>query len=576
MILQSLARYYDRLLATGEVEPPGFQKKVIPWVIELAPDGAPVALHHTERTFTLPAEVKRTVGIAANLLWDNAEYVLGLTRAGATDKQAAKVPERRAAFVEKVAALPTEALADAGVRAVTAFLARRDNAVLEALAGWETLAAEGGNVSFRLQGDDGLVCERPMVAAAIAGVASSGDSVRCLVTGMQGPVAVLHPSIKGVRGAQSVGAALVSFNLEAFTSHGWKQGANAQVSEQAAFAYTAALNKLLARDNKERHMVEGDTTFVFWAQDDTAMEESFGSFFSGYEVATDDQEKPVKKTLGAVRRGLNDAKDDGTPFYVLGLAPNAARLAVRYWYEGTVGELSNQMKKHFDDLAIIGLKQGEEDPLPSLWRLLGTIAIGGDPKSLPDGLRGNLAADIVRAALENTAYPATLLARAVERCRAEQSVPTMRAALIKAVLNRRIRQSDIPAKEITVTLDPENTTTGYLLGRLFAVYEGIQQAANPGINTTIRDRFFGAAGSTPRAAFVELSRLKNAHLKKVRRANERYSRRYENLINEIMGKLDGTEGFPAHLEIDDQGRFVIGYHHQNRDLYTKHDTHEEN
>src|SRR5437667_6378423 len=286
MILQALAEYYERLLADHAVQPQGFQEKEIPWVVELAPDGRFLALRPTGgedgrgRKFVVPAEVKKSVNIAANLLWDNPEYVFGWPRPGLTEKQAAKVPKRREAFVARLHGLPGSVRADPGVLAVINFLERGDFAALQSAEACEDLRRGNGNVSFRLSGDDRLVCERPNVRAALSENAQRAKDTEtegwCLVTGGRGGPTRLHPSIKGVRGAQTSGANLVSFNLDAFTSHGWSQGANAPISQAAAHAYTTALNHLLARGNDRHRLIEGDSTFVFWAAAATPIEDQFG------------------------------------------------------------------------------------------------------------------------------------------------------------------------------------------------------------------------------------------------------------------------------------------------------------
>lgn len=574
MILQALAAYYERLLTEGAILPPGFQDKEIPFVVELDRDGRFIALRRTGdgrrgRSFPVPAEVKKSVNIAANLLWDNPEYVFGAPRPDLTEKQAAKVPLRRQAFLERLRSLPKDTRVDAGVAAVLVFLEAGDFALVQAADGWKEMTETNANVSFRLEGDDGLVCDRPAVRAVARTEESGHDTplIRCLVTGRPSLPARLHPSIKGVHKAQSSGTNLVSFNQDAFTSHGWKQGRNAPVGERAAQAYVAALNHLLDRANDRHHLVEGETTFVFWAAAKTAFEDPFAHLLNGMGDAAESDGSEVGEAFDAVRSGLRAHLDDETPFHVLGLTPNAARLAVCFWHEGSVAEMAGNILRHFEDLAVDGLwRKGQ---VPGLWRLLGGAAIGGDVKKLQDKLRGNLAADLMAAILIGRPYPATLLARTVARCRAEQSVRPVRAALIKAVLNRQSRQLASTAKEVTVSLDPNNTNPGYCLGRLFAVLEGIQHSANPNVNTTIRDRYFGAATTTPRAVFTELMRLKNAHLKKLRRDNPGYAVRYEKLIDRIMEGLDGETGFPAHLPLQDHGRFIIGYHHQNHDLYAK-------
>jgi CRISPR-associated protein Csd1 len=568
MILQSLASYYDRLLAEGRIELPGFQEKEVRFVIELQANGTFMSLITTGdgkrgKRFVVPAEVKKSVNIAANLLWDNPEYVFGVPRPGLTEKQAAKVPRRHAAFLKRLRDLPEPARQDAGVAAVLTFLERGDFAALKAQDAWPALSEESANVSFRLMGDEGLVCERPAVRAALAWQRTESHAdPRCLVTGDRAKPARLHPSIKGVRGAQTSGANIVSYNDPPYCSHGWEQGENAPIGERAALAYTAALNHLLDRANANHKVVEGDSTFVFWAAAKTRLEDEFLYLLTGQkEQETESDGIPIKATFTTLRSGLPALSDDPTAFFVLGLVPNAARLAVRLWFEGTAAELAQRFKSHFDALDIVGLDRPGQ--APSLWRLLGAAAIGGDPKKLNDNLRGRLAADIVAAILTGRSYPDTLLARTVERCRTENSVWPVRAALIKAILVRNHHQ------EAFVSLDPANANIGYRLGRLFAVLEALQREAQRDINTTIRDRYFGAAASAPLSVFKQLMDLKNAHLKKVRARNPGYAIRYEKLMGQIVDGIPADTGLPASLPLADQGRFIIGYHHQTNDIYAK-------
>ncbi len=565
MILQALAAYYDRLAAEGALQATGFQEKEIPWVIELDADGQFIALLRTGgedgrgRKFVVPAEVKKSVNIAANLLWDNPEYALGLPRPGLNEKQKAKVPQRHAAFIERIRDLPEVARRDPAVRAVLSYLEKRELTALQSSDGWAELAERGGNVSFRLTGDDCLVCERPVVHAAVAEDVSAPQSNEksewCLVTGRRAPPTRLHPSIKGVRGAQSSGASLVSFNLDAFTSHGWSQGANAPVSAAATHAYATALNHLLGRGNQRHRLVEGDTTFVFWAAAKTAVEDRFAHLLGTYGATEHESDgTPVRETLESARKGLRPSLDDDTPFYVLGLAPNAARLAVRLWHEGTVAGLARNFLRHFDDLEIVGLS--DENDVPSLWRLIGAASPGGDPKKLQDNLRGQLVAGMIASILDRLPYPATLLARTVARCRTERSVWPVRAGLIKASLNRRFL-----AKEVSMSLDRDEIDTGYRLGRLFAVLEGIQRTQGE-TNVTIRDRFFGAMMTAPRSVFPQLMQLKNAHLKKLRRDKPGLAVWFDRQIDEILEPIGSHEAMPAALSLEEQGRFILGYHHQ--------------
>jgi CRISPR-associated protein Csd1 len=564
MILQALAAYYDRLLADGAVQPQGFQEKEIPWVVELSPDGRFLRLIRTGgedgrgRKFVVPAVAERSRNIVANLLWDNPEYVLGWPRPDLTERQAAEVPRRHEAFIARLCELPETARSDPGVSAVIKFLKKGDFAALQSAESWEELRQGNPNLSFRLDGDDRLVCERPVVRATVVEgfceAADPQDESQCLITGRRAAPMRLHPFVEGLRGGRRK---LVSFDDPAFASHGWNQGTNAPVSQAAAQAYTAALNHLLARHSGRHRLIEGDTTFVFWAAAPTPIEDQFAHLLGSY--AADQRESDgtaVRETFESVRRGLRPSLDDTTPFYVLGLFPSSrGRVAVRLWYEGTVAELARNILRHFDDIEVVGL--GAERNVPRLWRLIGATARDGDLKKLSDTLRGQLAAGVMAAVLDGLPYPPTLLARTVSRCRAEQAVWPIRASIVKAVLNRRS-----PAKEVTVSLDPDEPSVGYRLGRLFAVLENIQRSAQGDINVTIRDRYFSAAMTAPRSAFAELMRLKNAHLKKVRRSSAGLSVHFERLLDQILGALPPAGGFPAFLSLDDQGRFILGYHHQ--------------
>jgi CRISPR-associated protein Csd1 len=567
MILQALAAYYDRLSAEGAVQAPGFQEKEILWVIELETNGKFRALHRTGgedrrgRKFVVPTEVKKSVNIAANLLWGNPEYVLGLPRPSLDEKQKAKVPKRHAAFLARLYSLTKPARIDPGVSAVLAFLNQGNFSSLQSAECWPEFAQRGGNVSFRLEGDNCLVCERSAVRDAVAKESqespSDGQEAWCLVTGRRGLPMRLHPNIRGVRGARTSGAALVSFNRDAFSSHGWTQGANAPVSAAGTHAYATALNHLLDRSNERHRLTEGDATFVFWAAAKTPIEDQFAHLLDSYGAGEQESDgTPVRETFESARKGLRPSLNDKTPFYVLGLAPNAARLVVRFWHEGTVAALARNILLHFDDLEIVGLS--DRSNLPSLWRLIGVAAREGDARRLQDNLRGQLVGGLMSAIIDGATYPTTLLARTIARCRAEKSVWPVRAALIKASLKRRFS-----AKEVSVSLDPGEPDVGYRLGRLFAVLEGIQRTQGD-TNVTIRDRFFGAMMSAPRSVFPQLMQLKNAHLKKLHRAQDKRGLAifFERQIDEILDALLPGAGLPAALSLEEQGRFILGYHHQ--------------
>lgn len=569
MILHALYDYYQRKSADPDAHmaPPGFEWKEIPFIIEIDAQGNLVQIEDTRegegkkkraRAFLVPQGGKKTSGVVANLLWDNAEYVLGVDAKGKPER----VAEQQHEFLAKVEALLTAARAETGVQAVLDFLRHADTIALSQSPVWTEITETNPNLTFRLRGDLDLVCQRPAVVEAIKREQGAGraDGL-CLVTGKSDEIERLHTAIKGVWGAQTSGANIVSFNLDAFNSHGKTQGANAPVGKHAAFGYTTALNYLLRKDSPQRLQV-GDASAVFWADKPVEWETGVVDIFG--EPPKDDPDRNVRAVTSlykAIDQGLLENDEGRAQFFVLGLAPNAARIAIRFWHHGTVAEMAKRVKRHFDDLAIE--RAPHDPPYLSLFRLLVSVATQGKADNIPPNLGGEL----MRSILADMPYPATLLAAAVRRIRAEHEVTYARAALLKACINRATRYA-IPTikEELKVSLDESNTNAGYRLGRLFAVLEKIQEEANPGINATIRDRYYGAASSTPVTVFSTLLKLKNHHLSKLE--NRGRAVNLEKRIGEIM---DGLGDFPAQLPLADQGRFAIGYYHQRQDFFKKTD-----
>lgn len=572
MILQVLTDYYRRKQAepdpANRLPAYGFEEKEIPFILEIDGDGRLVQILDTRsgegkkkiaQRFLMPKAVKKTSGVAANLLWDTAEYVLGVDTRGKPER----VAEQHAAFRARIDALPEAVQADAGIAAVCAFLDHIDFDTLAACPAWEEINATNPLLSFRLHGDVELVCQRPAVTILAGEEPDDVATVTCLVSGEQTAPERLHAAIKGVWGAQSSGANIVSFNLDAFNSYGKAQGANAPVGKAAAFAYTTALNHLLAKGSRQRIQV-GDASTVFWAEEPHELEAALPNLFG--EPPKDDPDRgadALRALYRAVETGRFAFGSDDTRFYVLGLAPNAARIAVRFWETAPAIELARRIKQHFDDLAVARSPRDPEHL--SLFRLLAATAVQGKADNIPPNLGG----EVMRAILEGLPYPATLLNAAVQRCRAEQQVSYPRAAAIKAWLNRDVRRqrvSNPPREEFSPMLDPNNPSAAYRLGRLFATLEKIQEEASPGLNATIRDRYYGAASATPVSVFTTLLRLKNHHLGKL---NPGRVTQMEKLIGEIMG---GIDDFPRNLNLPDQGRFALGYYHQRQSFFTKSDT----
>lgn len=574
MILQALTDYYRR--KCDDPDPAqrlpafGLEQKEIPFILEISAEGELLQLRDTRepqgkkkvaRIYRVPMGVKKTSGVAANLLWDTLEYVLGVDTKGKPER----VAEQHAAFRARIAALPEATRQDPGIQAVTRFLNRRDVALLERQPAWADALESNAVMSFRLQGDMDLVCQRPAVVQAALNTTTDDDAPQamCLITGEQAPVERLHASIKGVWGAQTSGANIVSFNARAFESYGKteRQGENAPVSRAAAFAYTTALNHLLRKDSLQRMQV-GDASTVFWAERQAPYETIFGDIFQDSPDASTDK---VEALLNAVHSGHWGPMDKDLRYHVLGLAPNAARISIRFYHCVTLHELGQRIAQYFDDLSLV---RGPHDALyPSLFRLLTAVALQNKADNIPPNL-GGAVVDAILAGPQ-VPYPSLWLNAAVGRCRAEHTVNYLRAAAIKACLNRQQRfaalssPSPAPEKEFLPMLDLSNTNPAYRLGRLFAVLEKIQEEASPGLNATIRDRYYGAASSTPVAVFTTLLRLKNAHLKKLSPGR---TAAFEKLLGEVLAPV---VDFPKHLPLPDQGRFALGYYHQRQDFFTK-------
>lgn len=576
MILQALYDYYQRKCSSADpakrLPAYGLEEKEIPFILEITADGELVQLRDTRsqdgkkkvgRRYLVPQGVKRASGIAANLLWDNLEYATGIDTRGKPDR----VVEQHAAFRARIAALPETAQADAGLKAVQAYLNKIDPERLAQEPAFAEAKESNALMSFQLHGEPQLVCQRPAVAsAAIAASDPAGDTptARCLVTGQPSETERLHTAIKGVWGAQTSGANIVSFNLDAFESYGKrkKQGENAPVGKPAAFAYTTALNHLLGKGSHNRFQV-GDASTVCWAEQQGEADSAYDTLLAdifGHHDDPDAGVKAVTTLFESVQSGHFDGVEGKTRYFVLGLAPNAARISVRFFHTMTLAELAPRIVQHFKDLK---LAHGPNDPdYPSLFRLLTACAVQGKADNIPPNLGGAIIDAILAA--PDAPYPSLWLNAAVNRCRAEREVNYHRAAAIKACLNRLIRRFP-QEKEFQPMLDLNNTNVAYRLGRLFAVLEKIQEEASPGLNATIRDRYYGAASSTPVAVFTTLLRLKNAHLKKLTQSR---SVSFEKLLGEV---LSAVTDFPAHLTLADQGRFALGYYHQRQAFFTKSD-----
>ena len=572
MILHALTQYYQRKAKSdGGVAPEGFENKEIPFIIVIDKQGKFIQLEDTRelknkkkvaRTFLVPKGLGRSGSKSyevSNLLWDHYGYVL----AYAGEKGQEQADKQHASFTANVNELKQALPDDAGVAAVVAFLASsaEKSKVMQAANWAECAKVKGCNLSFRLVDEAvDLVCQSKAVQAYVsqANQAQSDNVPKgiCLVTGKPAPIARLHNAVKGVNAKP---APFTSVNLSAFESYGKEQGFIFPVGEQAMFEYTTALNTLLAGKN---HFRIGDVTAVCWSAKPTPLEESLASLISGGGKDNPDEHIDAVKTLyKSLYNGQYQKPDGKEKFYLLGLSPNSARIVVRFWHETTVATLSEGIAAWYDDLQMV---RGENSPYPEympLPRLLGNLVLDGKMENLPS----DLIAQVTDAALNNRVLPVSLLQAALRRNKAEQKITYGRASLLKAYINRAIRVGRLKnMKELTMSLDRNRQDIGYVLGRLFAVLEKTQAEANPGLNATIADRYFGSASSTPIAVFGTLMRLLPHHLNKLE-----FEGRAVQLQWEIRQILEHCQKFPNHLNLEQQGLFAIGYYHETQFLFTK-------
>jgi CRISPR-associated protein Csd1 len=577
MILQALHGYYERMCADPDSGMPPYGTSIenisIALVLDIHGNLQGIDDLRDEngrkrrpRKMAVPAAVTRTSGVKANFIWDKAAYVLGADLDGDTESNAI----RFSAFKDllKSVCANTE---DEGLNAVSCFLDAWQPNQAQSIIGnhhpWEEIAS--ANLVFRLEGLKGFIHNRLAIQKAWNRYSAQFDNiptVQCLITGERNvPQARVHTPIKGVRGGQTSGGYIVSFNATAFTSYGKDK---ADVGETSAFAYTTALNALLVRESRQKITI-GDSTIAFWAERSSPAEDFLADLFdpdtalSTPETSIDHQTTTkIHDLLRAIRSGKHAVDfvpdmDESVRFYLLALAPNAARLSVRFWEMSTVGGLLEKIGSHFKQLEIIPQYDNEPE-FPPLWRLLCQTAPLGKSENISPVLAGGMA----KAMLTGLPYPQSLLPVVLGRIRAEHAVTYFRAALIKAFLMRN-KQMEVP-----VSLDPARTDRPYLLGRLFAVLEKAQEDAVPGANATIKDRYLSSASANPGQVFHMLLKNASNHTAKLRKDAEKKGRafHYEVMVQDIMNFFDD---FPKTMSAEEQGLFMIGYYHQRKDFFTK-------
>jgi len=607
MILQALARYYDILSndPNSDIAQPGYSATGVSFGLNISEKGdlldvIPLfeqvqrgkKLEEKPRRMIVPEQVKKASGIVSNFMCENNTYVLGVSDNEKPDYASRRFEEFKRFHNELLGTVNSPV-----AKAVIAFLdtyddknGRKHPKIEPHL---ETIL-KGGNLVFIFKGN--FAHEDKAIQKAWEAYKAGGEAVsgQCLITGEVAPIAILHPSLKGIRGASAFGGSLVSFNAPAYESYNHNQpkngqGLNSPVSEKMASAYGAALNYLLSPNNENKKFYIGDTTVVYWAESE---QKEYAKAFLGLcepeeveVLAAEEETKPardkkaekkIKKVAEKVRRvqaldvkKLLDGLDGNPRFYVLGLAPNAARVSVRFFHSDPFNKVVEKIMRHYKDLEIVKEYEDQHTYLTIQDILDETVS----PKSSDKDASPLLAGSVFRAILENTPYPAALYNAIINRVRADQDerftkkIGYARAAILKAYLLRKYRnQPQHPIQEaLVMSLNEQSTIPAYLLGRMFAVLEKVQQEAIGDMNASIKDRYFTSACASPKTVFPQLLRLSQHHITKAK-----YGYVSDNRIEKIMNLLDVEKNpFPSHLTLDEQGIFVLGYYHQRTAFYIK-------
>ena len=574
MILQALCDYYDR--KQDDLPPFGFEEKAIPFIILIDEAGKFIQLEDNReiengKTTIKPVRVPKASGRSgaksyetAYCLWDHYGYIAAQPKlAKPTDipkeKEIEDAKKQHGSFKSLVSGLRKTLPDDAGVKAVDLFLnSGSEVEKLKTHEAWqECLKIKGCNLTFRLSGKSYLVCQSQQVINWIKQQPLSESNVRdgfCLITGAESKIVRLHESVSGVNQKP---APLAAINEPAYTSFGKDKGFNFPVGAESSFKYAASLNHLLRKLSQTKFRI-GEASYVCWSDKNNTLESAFVSMFTDAKDDPDSTALAVKNLFSTIHNGAYLADDGRDKFFVLGLAPNSARIVIRYWQAGTIAEFSEKIAQWFNDIDIDGR---DHYGYPPVKKLLRATAL----QYKDDNISPNLPADVIRSILNGVCLPETFIQATLRRIKAEQGrVSFNRACIIKACLNRKYRFSTTKQKELTVSLNKEEIRIGYCLGRLFAVLEKLQEDAQPGINATIRDRYYSSASCTPKSVFGTLMRLSTHHLKKLDNPGWRINA--EKRIGEVMGSI--TE-FPSHLNLENQGLFAIGYYHQKQNFYTK-------
>jgi len=577
MILHALNKYYDRLASKRRVPAFGFSMENVSFVLEIDNDGKLVQEYDIrqrqgskvrpvlmEIPYTNAVNV-RSSKVEPNFLVDKAAYLLGADQ----KTKPSRLVECHKAFVDLLKSVLAE-VADDGARAVLCFYEHwKPSEASKMLEYWDEISSDNaGFIAWRLSGERQYIHLRPKIKRAWQKYLSSQKSefsAQCLVSGkLNANIQRLHAQFKRIAGGQSSGMSLVSFNIKSSESYGKEQSFNAPVGVEAEFRSSTALKYLI--HNEAQNIYIGDVYTVFWSERDSPVEGMLASIFDPEQAELSDNAE-LRQFLKAISQGKKPDKiDRDIKFYILGLSPNAGRLSVRFCHVCSVGELEQRIGQHYRDLQL--QRSFDSDPeYPGVRRILWETY---NKKSRTETASPLLAGALMRCILEGTAYPRVLQNAVINRIRADQDINYVRAAILKAILVRKHRIYR-QGMEVKMALDEKNRNPAYLLGRLFAVLEKAQQEAISNANVTIKERFWGAASTTPRIVFPQLLNLKNHHISKIKMENQGRAIFFEKLLGEIVDNIESS-GFPPHLTLDEQGLFTIGYYHQRQNLFKKQET----
>ncbi|MCD8237029.1 MAG: type I-C CRISPR-associated protein Cas8c/Csd1 [Prevotellaceae bacterium] len=522
--------------------------------------------------FVLPYGV-HTNSITPFLFWDKCMYSVDYSKEKEPlndidrkdevkvkqwEKSVKTAHEKHLAFIEQCEKVYTETN-DEDFKAVVNFYKNNQLKLLHDDILWNQIEKNPDvNVTFRIEGATTVVASKPILISFLR--KDTSEKGICLITGDKTDIVrkVTPTPILGCKAS----ASFVSFQKNCgYDSYGKEQGYNAPISLKAEFAFSTVIKKIISKKSRNifvigSHKNKTARTFLFWASSNSeAAKKSEDSLFALFGRAEEDNDDPnrrielVRRTFMSIyNREMLINKDD--KFFILGLAPNSARIAVVYWNELPLREFAGLINKHFTDMEIVDTRK-DKKPYVGLHSILGNVTLGGKSSDAAP----NLPDAVVKSIFQGLPYPASLFQACIRRIRVEQSVNIVRAAIIKAYLNRLKDNNN--NKKLDIMLDKENQNQGYLCGRLFAVLENLQYAANK--QDTIRSSYMNAASATPSAVFSTILKLSNSHYSKLLKEKKWLANFFDNQKKEIIALI---HDFPNTLDLNDQGRFFLGYYHQ--------------